>query len=63
MDKNNKIEAMMRMVMRQKTEEASSVDEQQQRDREEEIAVNLKKRSRSLSSETEMINNQGKRSY
>lgn len=63
MDKNNKIEAMMRMVMRQKAEEASSVDEREQRDRDEEIAVNLKKRSRSLSSETEMINNQGKRSY
>lgn len=58
MDKNNKIEAMMMMVMRQKAEEESSSVDDQPGEKEEEVAVNLKKRSRSPSSETETINNQ-----
>lgn len=56
MDKNNKIEAMMVMVMKQKAEMPEGVFDKQK----EETAVNLKKRSRSLSSETETISHQGK---
>ncbi|XP_063697528.1 homeotic protein spalt-major-like [Culicoides brevitarsis] len=64
MDKNTKIEAMMMMVMRQRrdNDEKDAMEEQRKevespQDRQEE-AVNLKKRSRSPSSETEGINNQ-----
>lgn len=63
MDKNNKIEAMMMMVMRQKAEEESSSVDEQPGEKDEEMAVNLKKRSRSLSSETETINNQSEFSF